>query len=169
LNATKPKGFRRRYTWLNLASSDRAFISAAAGYFLEEIFIGHSSHDYKSLRARPVSVATLRWANGCSGRCSSTCRSFLRDLAQELDAKGWLVVSGALFMWWAQAPFDNQAEAHDFDGWVTLVGPSALGPERALLFADLQEEKRREALEWDPAFVAATLRRSPFGVVEVLR
>jgi WD40 repeat protein/energy-coupling factor transporter ATP-binding protein EcfA2 len=50
-----------------------------------------------------------------------------------------------------------------------LVSPSALGPERALLFADLQEEKRREALEGDAAFVAATLRRGPLGLLEVLR
>ena len=50
-----------------------------------------------------------------------------------------------------------------------LVSPSALGPERALLFADLQEEKRREALEGDAAFVAATLRRGPLGLAEVLR
>jgi energy-coupling factor transporter ATP-binding protein EcfA2 len=50
-----------------------------------------------------------------------------------------------------------------------LVSPSALGPERALLFADLQEGKRREALEGDAAFVAATLRRGPLGLSEVLR
>jgi WD40 repeat protein len=50
-----------------------------------------------------------------------------------------------------------------------LVSPSALGPERALLFADLQEERRREALEGDAAFVAATLRRGPLGLFEVLR
>ncbi len=49
-----------------------------------------------------------------------------------------------------------------------LVSPSALGPERELLFADLQEEKRREALEGDAAFVAATLRRGPLGLAEVL-
>jgi len=50
-----------------------------------------------------------------------------------------------------------------------LVSLSALGPERALLFADLREEKRREALEGDAAFVTATLRRGPLGLLEVLR
>jgi hypothetical protein len=48
-----------------------------------------------------------------------------------------------------------------------LVSPSALGPERALLFADLQKEKRKRALEGDAAFVAATVRRGPLGLVEV--
>jgi len=31
------------------------------------------------------------------------CRSFLPDLAQDVEVKGWLIVSGALFMWWTPA------------------------------------------------------------------
>jgi WD40 repeat protein len=49
-----------------------------------------------------------------------------------------------------------------------LVSHSAIGPERAALFSDLPIEKRKAALEGDTAFVAATLRRGPLGLVEVL-
>jgi WD40 repeat protein len=50
-----------------------------------------------------------------------------------------------------------------------LVSPGAVGPERAALFADIPEENQKPALEGDAVFVAATLRRGPLGLAEVLR
>ena len=35
----------------------------------------------------PISAATLRSLNGCSGRCLSTSKSFLRDLPSDVEAK----------------------------------------------------------------------------------
>ena len=35
----------------------------------------------------PISIATLRWLNGFSGRCSGTCKSFLSDLPPDVEVK----------------------------------------------------------------------------------
>src|SRR6266436_5253999 len=48
----------------------------------------------------PISIAMLRWLNGCSGRCLVISKSFRRDLPQDVVAKDWHGVFAASFMWW---------------------------------------------------------------------
>jgi hypothetical protein len=49
-----------------------------------------------------------------------------------------------------------------------LIKSSALGPEREALFADIPPEKRDSALKGDAVYIAATLRRGPPGLADVL-
>jgi hypothetical protein len=37
----------------------------------------------------PINSATRRWPKGCSGRCLSTCKSFLPALAEDVGVKAW--------------------------------------------------------------------------------